>query len=319
MPKQILNEKYRKTKQIGEGRFSIVYSGVFLSNSNMIAIKESKPGRRNKEKLKKEAKILSAVYGSTDKHVIRMFDHFEENDRYYIILEHCQGNLLDWMDMQDNDPTFEQSVDILNQLATALEWIHSKGVIHTDLKPENVMYNESLTGQINIRLTDFGNACFKGNTSPWIQTRNYRAPEVILYAPYDESSDIWSYGCMAYEILTMGELLFDPRASKAPNFPLYPRDMHHLNIMHYRLGPLPKRLISRGVYSELYYDFPSCNLAYTTSPSRSLERKVEDFTDDEQPRGKIILFLKFVLQYLPEERPTATECKELLSILLTDE
>ena len=98
-------------------------------------------------------------------------------------------------------------------------------------------------------IVDLGNACWTHrHFSEDIQTRQYRAPEVLVGSKYDTSADIWSLGCMTFELLT-GDLLFDPRAGED-----YDRDEDHLAMFQELLGKMPKRLALDGKYSHNFFD-----------------------------------------------------------------
>jgi len=98
-------------------------------------------------------------------------------------------------------------------------------------------------------IVDLGNACWTHrHFSEDIQTRQYRAPEVLIGSKYDTSADIWSLGCMIFELLT-GDLLFDPRAGDD-----YDRDEDHLAMFQELLGKMPKRLALDGKYSKTFFD-----------------------------------------------------------------
>lgn len=98
-------------------------------------------------------------------------------------------------------------------------------------------------------IVDLGNACWTHrHFSEDIQTRQYRAPEVILGSTYDTSADIWSLGCMVFELLT-GDLLFDPRAGED-----YDRDEDHLAMFQELLGKMPKKLATEGKFAKNFFD-----------------------------------------------------------------
>jgi serine/threonine protein kinase len=98
-------------------------------------------------------------------------------------------------------------------------------------------------------IVDLGNACWTHrHFSEDIQTRQYRAPEVLIGSKYDTSADIWSLGCMTFELLT-GDLLFDPRAGDE-----YDRDEDHLAMFQELLGKMPKKIALEGKYSKSFFD-----------------------------------------------------------------
>ena len=79
-------------------------------------------------------------------------------------------------------------------------------IIHCDLKPENIMLKQS--GKTGIKIIDFGNACFSNKKMfKYVQSRFYRAPEIIMELPYSTQIDMWSLGCILYE-LHFGDALF---------------------------------------------------------------------------------------------------------------
>lgn len=101
---------------------------------------------------------------------------------------------------------------------------------------------------INAKICDLGNGCWTHyHFVPKIQTRQYRAPEVIMGIDYDETTDLWSYACMVFELIT-GDFLFNPR----------PGDNHkknddHLALFMEMLGPMPKKMAMQGNMFEHYF------------------------------------------------------------------
>lgn len=95
---------------------------------------------------------------------------------------------------------------IAKQILTALSYIHDLKLIHCDLKPENILIKSYSRSEIKV--IDFGSSCFiHDHLSSYVQSRSYRAPEVILGCSYDYKIDIWSLGCILAELLT-GYVLF---------------------------------------------------------------------------------------------------------------
>src|SRR5690554_5446673 len=85
------------------------------------------------------------------------------------------------------------------QILLALQCLDELGIIHCDLKPENILLEDSISPAIKI--IDFGSACYTNQTIyTYIQSRFYRAPEVLLGLPYNTAIDVWSAGCVCFEL-----------------------------------------------------------------------------------------------------------------------
>lgn len=92
-----------------------------------------------------------------------------------------------------------QSITI--QCLEALQFLHSLGLIHCDLKPENILVKSY--SRCEVKVIDLGSSCFEtDHLCSYVQSRSYRAPEVILGLPYDKKIDIWSLGCILAELCT---------------------------------------------------------------------------------------------------------------------
>jgi serine/threonine protein kinase len=88
---------------------------------------------------------------------------------------------------------------ITRQCLEALEFIHGLGLIHCDLKPENILVKSY--SRCEIKVIDLGSSCFQtDHLCSYVQSRSYRAPEVILGLPYDQKIDMWSLGCILAEL-----------------------------------------------------------------------------------------------------------------------
>jgi serine/threonine protein kinase len=92
-----------------------------------------------------------------------------------------------------------QSITI--QCLEALEFLHKLGIIHCDLKPENILVKSY--SRCEVKVIDLGSSCFQtDHLCSYVQSRSYRAPEVILGHSYDQKIDIWSLGCILAELCT---------------------------------------------------------------------------------------------------------------------
>ena len=157
---------------------------------------------------------------------------------------------------------------------------------------------------LRVKIADLGNACWvhRHFTSD-IQTRQYRAPEVILGLAYDTSADIWSAACIFFELIT-GDLLFEPRKGRN-----YSKDEDHIAQMIELLGRMPRRMVKEGRYSHDYFN--------SQGELRHI-RKLEYWALMEVLRDKYKMaedeatlcssFLLAMLDFNPKSRATASEC-----------
>lgn len=166
-----------------------------------------------------------------------------------------------------------------------------------DLRDKNVLMS------CRSVIVDLGNACWTHrHFSEDIQTRQYRAPEVLIGSKYDTSADIWSLGCMTFELLT-GDLLFDPRAGED-----YDRDEDHLAMFQELLGKMPKRLALEGKYSKNFFDKKG-NLKHIKHlkfwPIQDV--LVEKYHFSEEDAQAVADFMTPLLDFDPNTRATALE------------
>lgn len=97
---------------------------------------------------------------------------------------------------------------IARQILTALATLHSLHIVHSDLKPENILVKSY--SPVEVKVVDLGNSCFiHDNLGTYVQSRSYRAPEVILGTGYDYKIDIWSVGCIIAELWTKNVLFYN--------------------------------------------------------------------------------------------------------------
>lgn len=136
--------------------------------------------------------------------VIKFYDCFYYKEHLFIVTELLKDNLLEYYKFNlQNEPTKFFTLPTLKilsrQILTALKYLHSLDLIHCDIKPENIMvksYSRPL-----FKLIDLGSSCFKhDHLSSYVQSRAYRAPEVLLEARYDSQIDMWSFGLVIAEL-----------------------------------------------------------------------------------------------------------------------
>ena len=160
----------------------------------------------------------------------------------------------------------------------------------------------------NIVITDFGNLINEGEIYnedgeiEEIQTRYYRAPEVIMSIEYNNKVDIWSLGCILYELLT-GDILFDPDKDKN-----YSRDIHHLYWIEQLLGKFPKEMIRKsGKRNELFDK--NNNIKNIPNVNKYLLKDlIMEKCGDTEEINEMFSLLIGLLKINPNERLTVTEC-----------
>eukprot|EP01129_Flabellula_baltica_P014459 TRINITY_DN691_c0_g1_i1.p1 TRINITY_DN691_c0_g1~~TRINITY_DN691_c0_g1_i1.p1 ORF type:complete len:295 (+),score=59.80 TRINITY_DN691_c0_g1_i1:808-1692(+) len=153
------------------------------------------------------------------------------------------------------------------------------------------------------KIVDLGNACwtYKHFTSD-VQTRQYRAPEVILGSKYDTPIDMWSVGCMVFELIT-GDLLFEPKAGKD-----FGKSDDHLAQMIELLGHIPKHISSGGKNSNIYFNRRGQLLKIKNLKFWPLKDVLMDkYKYEEDEAGVISEFILSMIQFIPSQRATATE------------
>ena len=133
--------------------------------------------------------------------IVKYLDDFHfPNGTHYIVMEYCSFGSLD--EMVFNIPNTEKNIwEIIKQLANALSHLHSKEIIHGDIKPENVLLSKEGHSRANLKLADFGSSWDKYFTHNdtyearyYGGTEGYFPPEVLKNETFDKSADIWSFG-----------------------------------------------------------------------------------------------------------------------------
>jgi len=208
--------KYEIIEEIGRGGMGIVYKAKDTRLGRIVAVKElvvsqTIIGQEREEIIKRFQREAQTAAQLSHHNIITVFDVGEENNRHFIAMEFLLGkSLKDYLD-EDYKFDLEELVDILIQIATGLEYAHSKGVVHRDVKPDNMKIVEDNI----VKIMDFGIARIESNTSNLTQdgtmlgTLGYISPEQLYNSKgVDSRADIFSYGAMLYEIFTK-KLPFD--------------------------------------------------------------------------------------------------------------
>lgn len=301
----IIAGRYCVTEYLGSAAFSKVVQAHDFHTGVNVCLKIIKNDKDFFDQSLDEIKLLKFVNKhdpNDERHILRLFDYFYYQEHLFIVCELLRANLYEFQKFNQETArevyfTMGRLQVIARQCLEALEFLHHLGIIHCDLKPENILIKSYR--RCEIKVIDFGNSCFQtDNLCLYVQSRSYRAPEVILGLPYDPKIDIWSLGCILAELCT-GEVLF-------PNEAL----AMLLARMIGMIGPIDLEMLVKGQEAHKYftkeYDLYHINeetdqLEYIIPEATSLEDYLQ-VTD-----MGFVSFLRDLLEVNPRRRPTARE------------
>ena len=205
------NEIYSLGPEISRGAYGIVLMAAHKQTLNRLAVKiVPKCSLEAKAELRliREINILRIV---NHPNLLHLIDLLEDPDYVYIVTKFVQGGtLFQWL----KDRQFTVAEDIARHftlhIASGLQYLHSLGIVHRDLKLENILLEDVGNGVMNPVIIDYGLSCILGpgaySTDP-VGTLKYAAPEVITRIPYREEIDFWGVGILLY-IFLVGRMPF---------------------------------------------------------------------------------------------------------------
>ncbi|XP_072980143.1 uncharacterized protein [Typha angustifolia] len=369
--------RYIAQRKLGWGHFSTVWLAYDTYCSRFVALKIQKSAKEYAQAATHEIELLSAIADgdpTNSKCVVQLLDHFKHagpNGRHLCLVTEFLGNsLLQLIRYNRNKGIGLNRVrSICRSVLVGLDYLHRElGIIHTDLKPENVLListinpakdpvrsgfspilerpegtsngrnltsirekklrikakralvrishrrvsmggivelERSLEGiDMRCKIVDLGNACWVDKQfATEIQTRQYRAPEVILGSGYSFSVDMWSFACMAFELAT-GDMLFTPKHGQG-----FSEDEDHLALMMELLGKMPRKLAVSGSRSKDFFDRHGDLKGIRRLKFWPLDGLLFDkYKFPESDACGLAEFLCPLLNFAPEQRPTAAEC-----------
>ena len=194
--------------EIGKGSFSNVYEAYDIVTESLLAIKAIKNNKKIKDASLNEIRILSKLKHKKENNILEMYGHFNLHNHLFIVSKLYSENMKEYMSKH----TLQHATisKLFKQLLNALTCLETNTIVHRDLKPENILFKDS--NYNSIVLIDFSlsqkqdSTCYDCNYT--VQTIPYRAPEIYLEKHYDSRLDIWSLGCILYEMY-FNTILFD--------------------------------------------------------------------------------------------------------------
>ena len=196
-------DRYEIIEELGKGGMGRVYRVLDTKINEEVALKLIKPEIADSRTIERFGNELKMARKISHKNVCRMYHLSEESGTHYITMEYVPGETLKGMIRMTKQLSVGTAVNIANQICEGLTEAHRLGVVHRDLKPQNIMIDK----QGNARIMDFGIARSlesEGTTRPGVMigTPEYMSPEQTEFRDVDQRSDIYSLGIILFEMLT---------------------------------------------------------------------------------------------------------------------
>ncbi len=230
---QVIADRYRIMQKLGEGGMGRVYLAEHIHMGRRCAVKVMSPTLlHDPDSISRFAREAANASRINHPNVAAIYDYGQTPDRIvYLAMELVEGGSLAQVLERERGLQAGRAVDIAQQTADALTAAHELGIVHRDLKPDNIMLARGRTGNDRVKVVDFGIAKAKkgGNqtvtrTGFVVGTPAYMSPEQILGDELDGRSDVYSLGCILFEMLTgqrafagpSGEVVIRKRLTENP-------------------------------------------------------------------------------------------------------
>ncbi|KAM0792048.1 hypothetical protein ACM66B_004756 [Microbotryomycetes sp. NB124-2] len=311
--------RYHVHANLGKGMFSSVVRAKDMESKTgeEVAIKLIRSQESMFKAGQKEANILRKLMDADPddkKHLIRMHRTFEHRGHLCLVFESMSMNLREVVKRFGKDVGINLRAvrAYASQLFLALALLRKCEIMHADIKPDNVLVNESKS---TLKLSDLGSASdvTENDITPYLVSRFYRAPEIILGLPYDYALDTWSIACTLYELYT-GKILFPGRTNN-----------HMLLLIMELKGKFNHKQLKKGKFTDQHFDESlnflslekSGELKTMVIPSKashdlrsrlmpaSAMKRLRD--DEVKVLGQFVDLLDKMLSLDPSKRPTPKE------------
>ena len=289
--------RYEVRTPLGKGSFGQVIRCIDHRTGVPVACKIIRNKKRFHTQAQVEIRVLNHLkdrdpdgkYG-----IIRLIENFTFRNHVCLTYELLALNLYEHMKVNKFHPMPLPVVKKIGaSLLISLAFMWRENIIHCDLKPENIMLRQA--NRTGVKVIDLGSACFESEKIyTYIQSRFYRAPEIILQIPYSRRIDLWSYACVLAEL--------------ASGYPLFAgeNEMEQLACMMEVLGAPPRYVIDQSPKRHNFFTADYQPILQPNSRKKVREPSTKSLGvqvgyDEEE---LFVQFLRMFLQYDPDERPT---------------
>uniref|UniRef100_G1QD90 Serine/threonine-protein kinase PRP4 homolog n=1 Tax=Myotis lucifugus TaxID=59463 RepID=G1QD90_MYOLU len=304
---EVLDERYNVYGYTGQGVFSNVVRARDSARANQeVAVKIIRNNELMQKTGLKELEFLKKLNDADpdDKfHCLRLFRHFYHKQHLCLVFEPLSMNLREVLKKYGKDVGLHITAvrSYSQQLFLALKLLKRCNILHADIKPDNILVNESKT---ILKLCDFGSASHVADNdiTPYLVSRFYRAPEIIIGKSYDYGIDMWSVGCTLYELYT-GNILFPGKTNN-----------HMLKLTMDLKGKMPNKMIRKGVFKDQHFD-QNLNFMYIEVDKVTEKEKVTVMSTINPTKDLLADLIG--CQRLPEDqRKKVHQLKDLLDQIL---
>ncbi|KAJ3444672.1 homeodomain interacting protein kinase isoform a [Anaeramoeba flamelloides] len=323
------DHRYFVLDGMGSGQFGqVVKCRTLDEEKSLVAIKIVKSHRAYFSQALLEINIHQtlAKYRRKER-IVKYLHHFLYKNHLSIVFELLSVNLLQLIKLNRYRGFSIRIVrKLTTQLLDALILLYDTGIVHCDIKPENILLENPK--KTNIKIIDFGSACYYHQTCyDYIQSRFYRAPEVILKMKYSQPIDMWSFGCVVAELFL--------------GLPLLPGVSEYEQLLRIieTIGPIPSHILKVGKATTKYFNITDDEYEFKSLEQYAIENQIratvpkkyfndkhlahiikntpyrKKLTKEEKKKEKhnrscLIHFLTGCLQIDPDKRWTPKEAKQ---------
>ncbi|CAF1017536.1 unnamed protein product [Adineta steineri] len=291
--------RYEVLETLGKGSFGLVLRCFDHKKKEAVALKIIRNKKRFQQQGLVEVNILTHLKNldsDNSLNIVHIKDHFYFRSHLCITFELLGINLYELI-RKNNHQGF--SIHLVRRFATSLlqclRVTSREKIIHCDLKPENIILRQK--GSSSIKVIDFGSGCFQPQRIyTYIQSRFYRAPEIILGIPYTPAIDMWSFGCILVELFT--------------GYPVFPgeNEQEQLSMIIEVIDLPPAHVLDQGSRRKLFFDskgIPRTASAKTLKKRRPASRPLGQILRTTD--SNFIDFIRQCFEWDPLRRITAEE------------